>query len=132
MVYQDTKFKRLRQKLRNNTPDAEKKLWSVLRKSQILGYKFTRQYGVERYVLDFYCPALRLAIELDGSQHMETDQKHYDEQRTLILHSHNIGVLRFYDNEVFSNLEGVVERIIQAIQQSITSPLISPPNPLLQ
>ena len=115
-MYQDKQFKSLRQKLRNTPTDAERKLWSVLRKNQIMGYKFTRQYGVGNYVLDFYCSALRLAIELDGSQHMETEKAEYDQKRTNFLNLEKIQVLRFYNNDVLNNLEGVVEKIITVIQ----------------
>lgn len=115
-MYQDKSFKTLRQKLRNNVTDAERKLWQVLRKNQILGYKFTRQYGVGKYVLDFYCSAVRLGIELDGSQHMEVEKVKYDLERTQFLNAQNIKVLRFYDNDVFNNLEGIVEKIIQTIK----------------
>jgi very-short-patch-repair endonuclease len=114
-MYQDTQFKTLRKKLRNTVPDAERKLWQALRKSNILGYKFTRPYGVGRYVLDFYCPRIRLAIELDGSQHMEEQNQKYDEQRTEFLNSQNITVVRFYDNEVFLNLVGIIDKIISTI-----------------
>jgi very-short-patch-repair endonuclease len=115
-MYQDKRFKTLRKKLRNNSTEAERKLWQALRKNQILGYKFTRQYGVEKYIVDFYCPILRLAVELDGSQHMEPENKIYDENRTKFLNSQKIKVIRFYDNEVFNNLPGVVEKIIQVIK----------------
>jgi very-short-patch-repair endonuclease len=115
-MYQDKQFKSLRQKLRNDTTDAEEKLWQALRKSQILGYKFTRQYGVGKYILDFYCSVLRLAVELDGSQHMEIQRYKYDEERTNFLNSHNITVIRFFDNEVFNNLPGVLEKIVQTIK----------------
>jgi very-short-patch-repair endonuclease len=115
-IYQDKQFKNLRKKLRNNSTDAERKLWQVLRKNQILGYKFTRQYGVGKYIVDFYCSAFRLAIELDGSQHMEPKNKLYDGKRTEFLNSQRIKVIRFYDNDVFNNLPGVVEKIIQVIK----------------
>ena len=115
-MYQDKRFKTLRKKLRNSATDAERKLWQALRKNQILGYKFTRQYGVGKYVVDFYCSVLRLAVELDGSQHMEEENKLYDEKRTNFLNSQKIKVIRFYDNDVFNNLPGVVERTIQVIK----------------
>jgi very-short-patch-repair endonuclease len=115
-MYQDKRFKSLRKKLRNGATEAEKKLWQALRKNQILGYKFTRQYGIGKYVVDFYCSVLRLAIELDGSQHMKEEDKLYDEKRTEFLNLQKIQVTRFYDNDIFNNLPGVVERIIQVIK----------------
>jgi very-short-patch-repair endonuclease len=92
-----------------------------LRKSQ-LGYKFTRQYGVGRFVLDFYCSALRLAIELDGSQHMSQENQDYDQKRTDFINLHNIHTIRFYGNDIFNNLEGVVESIIRIINNRKISP----------
>jgi len=115
-MYQDKRFKSLRKKLRNSATDAENKLWQALRKNQILGYKFTRQYGVGKYVVDFYCSAIRLAIELDGGQHMEEENWKYDEERTKFLNSQKIRVIRFYDNDVFNNLQGIIEQIIQVIE----------------
>ena len=118
MLYQNPKLKRLRQKLRNNTTDAERKLWSMIRKKEIMNFKFTRQYGVGKYILDFYCPTLRLALELDGSQHMEAKNAMYDEQRAKFLNFHNIKIIRFYDNEVFKNPEKVLERIVKIIKNN--------------
>jgi len=115
-MYQDVALKQLRQKLRNNSTDAEKKLWSALRRSQIMGLKFTRQYSIGRFIADFYCSALRLVIELDGSQHLLEQNVIYDFERTKFLNSKNITVMRFFDNEVLNNLEGVVERIIQTVK----------------
>ena len=116
MLYQNPEQKTLRQKLRNGATDSERKMWSALRQKQILGLKFTRQYGIGKFVVDFYCPTLRLAIELDGSQHMEQAAKEHDEKRTNFINSQAIQVIRFYDNEVLNNLEGVIERLIQIIK----------------
>ena len=116
MLYQNPQQKKFRKHLRNNSTDSEKKLWSILRKGQILNYKFIRQYSVRKFILDFYCARLRLAIELDGSQHMEPKNLKYDKERTNFLNSHNITVIRFYDNEVLKNLEGVAEKIINTIR----------------
>ena len=109
--YNNLELKHFRRKLRNNQTDCEALLWSVLRNKQCNGYKFFRQYSVGKYILDFFCPKLRLAIELDGSQHQ--DQKVYDQERTKYLKSQNIKVLRFWDNEVLENLEGVYQRILE-------------------
>jgi very-short-patch-repair endonuclease len=114
-MFQDKQFKTLRKKLRNGATEAERKLWQVLRKNQILGYKFTRQYGVGKYIIDFYCPSIHLAVELDGSQHMEPENQKYDKERTDFINLQKIKVIRFWDNDVFNNLPGVVERIIQTI-----------------
>lgn len=109
--YNNSKLKERRRSLRRNQTDAEIKLWSVLRNRQCNGYRFLRQYSISPYILDFFCPKLRLAIELDGGQHV--GQKVYDEQRTKFLVNQNITVLRFWDNEVLENLEGVYQRILE-------------------
>lgn len=93
-------FKSKRRDLRKNSTDAEKKIWSKLRAKQLNGFKFYRQYSAGTYILDFYCSACRLAVELDGSQHTEEKQKMYDEKRTKYLNEHNIRVVRFWDNDV--------------------------------
>ena len=70
-VYNRTSEKARRQLLRRETPSAEEILWSKLRRRQMLGYKFRRQYSVENFVVDFYCPRARLAIEIDGDSHFQ-------------------------------------------------------------
>lgn len=100
-----------RRSLRKNQTDAERKLWSILRNKQMDGLKFFRQYSVGSYILDFYCPKHKLAIELDGGQHGEEKQRARDELRTNYLKQQNIRVIRFWDNEVLTNLEGVIEKI---------------------
>ena len=98
----------------------------MIRKKEIMNFKFTRQYGVGKYILDFYCPTLRLALELDGSQHMEAKNAMYDEQRAKFLNFHNIKIIRFYDNEVFKNPEKVLERIVKIIENNKYPLLTSP------
>ena len=110
-LYNNLSTKQRRRELRKNQTDCEVILWSVLRNKQCNGYKFLRQYSVGRYVLDFFCPKLRLAIEIDGGQH--TEQKVYNEGRTEFLKSQNIKVIRFWNNEVTENLEGVYQRILE-------------------
>jgi len=106
---------------RNNQTDAEKLLWSHLRRKQIDGLKFRRQYPIANYILDFYCSEKKLAIELDGSQHMQNSG--YDEKRAQILQKHNIEIMRFWDNEVLQNIDGV----LQVIYERLTlSPKTSP------
>ena len=87
--------------------DAERKLWSPLRDRQIDGLKFRRQHPIGQYVLDFLCEERRLAVELDGSQH--TAEK--DAVRTAWLADHGIRILRFWNNDVLTNLSGVLETI---------------------
>jgi very-short-patch-repair endonuclease len=98
--------------LRNGATDAEKILWEELKHSKLGGFKFVRQYGVGHYILDFYCPKLRLAIELDGSQHGEQDAVLYDKDRTDYLDAVHIKVLRFWNMEIIKNLNGSLNKIL--------------------
>ncbi|MEK7617523.1 MAG: endonuclease domain-containing protein [Patescibacteria group bacterium] len=96
-------------KLRNNPTDAEKKLWYFLRSYRILGIKFRRQQPIGRYVVDFVCLPKKLIIELDGSQHLNSKS---DEVRDDWLNKEGFTVLRFWNNEVLQNIEGVMEKIL--------------------
>ncbi|MDQ1314284.1 MAG: hypothetical protein QG662_393 [Pseudomonadota bacterium] len=98
--------------LRAHQTDAEQLIWGVLRAKRFLGYKFRRQHPVEPYILDFYCDELKLAIELDGGQHAE--QQPYDAHRTRALEARGIRVLRFWNNDVLTQTEAVLEGIYQA------------------
>ena len=77
-----------------------------------MGCKFRRQRPIEPYVVSFYCHEARLAIELDGGQHDEPAARARDEERTIFLEARGIRVLRFWNNEVFNNLEGVLQTIL--------------------
>ena len=110
-IYNDPEYKQRRRELRRNQTDAEKILWQKLRNRQLYGMKFFRQYSFEAYILDFYCPKLKLAIELDGGQHAEEDRHEYDEHRSKYLKAHGIEVMRFWNNEVMRNMDGVLSRI---------------------
>lgn len=103
-----------RKDLRNNATPQEVILWSRLRNSQ-LGFKFRRQSSVGQYILDFYCPERRLAIEVDGSQHIDSES---DKERTDFLSSQNIKMLRFWNNEVNTNIEGVILKILTTLEKS--------------
>ncbi len=123
--YNNPKLKKLRSKLRKSSTDQERIIWNLLRNRKLQGLKFFRQYSIETYILDFYCPEMRLSIEIDGGQHNESANKANNEKRTEYLNLHNITVIRFWNNEITSNLDGVYEKIIQTIK------IITPPNLLL-
>lgn len=110
-IYNDQKLKSLRRDLRNNQTEAEEKVWSRIRAKQVRGLRFHRQYSVGLYILDFYCPKLRLAIEIDGGQHSDSQTTSYDEKRTSYLREHNIKVLRYWNHEVLTQIEDVVADI---------------------
>jgi very-short-patch-repair endonuclease len=99
-------------------------LWQRLRGSQIHGHKFKRQVPVAGYIADFLCAEGKLIVELDGGQHAE--QLAYDQVRTVTLNQHGFTVLRFWNNEVLENLEGVLMRIDEHLQTCQPSPLPSP------
>lgn len=120
-VHQPQKTTELRRSLRKNETETEKILWSYLRKKQ-LGYKFIRQYGVGCYILDFYCPEKRLAIELDGVQHAEQKSKNYDKNRTDFLETLDIKVLRFWNRSVFNDVDIVLDQIILALSDKDSIP----------
>ncbi len=97
--------------LRVNQTDAEKLLWQLLRSRQVANAKFRRQHPVDNYILDFYCHEQKLAIELDGSQHLEEKGKAHDEKRTQVLTEKGIKVLRFDNRQMLLETEGVLEVI---------------------
>ena len=107
-------------RLRANMTDAERKLWSLLRRKQLQEFRFRRQVPLGRYCADFACMSARLIVELDGGQHaVQTEQ---DERRTAWLQRNGFRVLRFWNREVFTNTDGVLE----TIRLSLVDP---PPQP---
>jgi len=111
--------KTYRKALRNDMTPAEATLWRALKGSGVGGMKFRRQQGIGPFVLDFYCPAHRLGIELDGNSH---DHKfEYDEKRTEYLREQGIRILRFSNEQVFTSLQGVLAEIVRAADE-VTDP----------
>ena len=110
-IHNERDQKLLRQTLRNNATSAEAILWRALKGKQVEGLKFRRQFGVGPYVIDFYCPEIRLGIELDGGVHKESYTKVYDEMRTEFLAENRIRVLRFENEVVYNNIEAIIEAI---------------------
>ena len=104
--------KTLRQKLRHNATPAEKALWRSLKKSGV-GAKFRRQHGVGPYVLDFYCPEHKLAIEIEGSVHDDVVRRDYDAERQAYLESHGIRVL-YFENRALLELSDYVVGVIRS------------------
>jgi very-short-patch-repair endonuclease len=115
--------------LRGNMTDAETRLWHALRRSQMNGLNFRRQHAVGPFTLDFYCPSLRLAIELDGGQHAD-QQKRADERRTRWLPAKNVRVVRYWNNEVLGNLPGVLTDLITQVEKRKGEVTPSPTLPL--
>ncbi|EPR65653.1 N-6 DNA methylase [Cyclobacterium qasimii] len=104
-------LKTFRKELRNNLTPAEASLWTLLQNKKLDGRKFRRQHSVGNYILDFYCPSEKLAIELDGQGHFNEVQAEYDRERDLFINAFGIKVLRFENKEVFENTESVLNAI---------------------
>ena len=100
-----------RKSLRNNLTPAEAFLWTLLKNSQLDNRKFRRQHSVGNYILDFYCPSERLAIELDGEFHFTPEGIEYDKTRTEYINGLNINVIRFENKLVFENTDWVLMEI---------------------
>ncbi len=107
--------------LRKNLTDAEKRLWQKLKRRQIGTAKFRRQQPIGDYIIDFACLERRLIVELDGGQH--ATQVAYDDQRTAWLESRGYRVLRFWNNDVLANTDGVVQKILIAIGDGDCPPI---------
>ena len=106
----------LRQHLRTHGTPAEARLWTLLKNRQAAGLRFRRQFGAGPYILDFYSPGARLAVELDGSVHDAPERAAYDAERTRHLGSLGIRVLRFENRTVFEAPDAVVAAIVAAAQ----------------
>ncbi|NCO60259.1 endonuclease domain-containing protein [bacterium] len=102
----------LAKSLRKNPTDAEQLLWSRLKMRQIEGFKFRRQQPIGNYIVDFVCLDNRIVIEVDGGQHAE--EKNKDRERDTYLQRYGFKVLRFWNNDVLRNTEGVLEVIRDA------------------
>jgi very-short-patch-repair endonuclease len=108
--------KSTRRMLRRNMPEAEIILWSRLRRRCLLGYKFRRQYGIGRYSVDFFCPELKLAIEVDGSSHFVEHAEERDRIREEFIGQFGVCFLRFTNSEVRTSLNGVLTKIEEVVK----------------
>jgi len=104
------------QELRHNQTEAETKLWAYLRSHRLDGVGFRRQHAIGNYIVDFCAPRQKLIIELDGSQHLELEG--YDLERTTFLKSKGYRVVRFWNNDVMQDIEGVAKVILDALHQT--------------
>jgi len=108
-------------RLRKTSTDAEIRLWSKLRRKQLEGFRFRRQHPMGAYVVDFFCADARLVVEVDGGQH--ADRVAHDDARTRWLEERGYRVLRFWNNEVLANTEGVLLTIREALHEQTSNPL---------
>ena len=111
-------FKSRRSYLRAQSTTPEQKLWSKLRNKQMgSNYKFRRQFGVGTFIVDFYCPTLKLAIEVDGNSHTSKQAQSYDRWREKYLKTLGITYLRFTNEEIMKNLDGVLMTIFLRVKE---------------
>jgi very-short-patch-repair endonuclease len=101
-------------KLRQNQTEAEQRLWQQVRSRRLGGYKFRRQVPIGNYIADFVCEDAKLIVELDGGQHDENQKA--DDLRTKNLEDFGYHVIRFWNNQVFENMEGVLSAILQELE----------------
>jgi very-short-patch-repair endonuclease len=97
--------------LRRNQTDAERVLWAKVRNKQFFGRKFFRQFSIGPYILDFYCPTMKLAVELDGGQRERSDKREYDAARSEYLKAQGIDVIRFWNNDVLLDIQSILSNL---------------------
>ena len=107
------KLQRRAAELRRNQTEAEARLWAYLRAHQVNGVHFRRQHAIGNFVVDFCAPRKKLIIEVDGGQHLE--QEEYDTERTRFLESLGYTVLRFWNNDIMTDIEGVIRVILDTL-----------------
>ena len=116
-IFNKYKEREKRRYLRANITRAEALLWEEIRGKKISGQRFLRQFSINAYVLDFYCPKLRLAIEVDGVTHTIEEELEYDKTRQTEIENLGIKFLRFKNEEIFDNLNNVLAAIKNKVEQ---------------
>jgi very-short-patch-repair endonuclease len=111
MLTYNKRLKPLSRSLRSNMTDAERLLWSKIRRKQLKGFQFYRQKVIGNYIADFYCPELKLVIEVDGGQHYSAEGRENDRMRDAYMSGAGITVVRFSDRDVLKDLKAVLEEI---------------------
>jgi very-short-patch-repair endonuclease len=103
------KTKKQRQYLRNNMMKWEVRLWNDLKGKKMFGFKIRRQYGINNYIIDFYCPKLKLAIEIDGDVHFYSDKRKRDRDKEKLLESHGIKLIRIKNLDFEEDYESSIQ-----------------------
>ena len=116
-IFNKPGLKAFRKELRNNATAAEATLWKFLKQKQLKGRKFRRQYSIGKYIVDFYCPAEKLVIELDGDGHFSSAGYVNDQERTRFIEEQGVRVVRFENDDVFDDLENVLGKISDCFQK---------------
>ena len=114
-------MKQLTRQLRSNQTDAEQKMWTALRGRRFFNFKFRRQHSVDASIVDFCCLEARLIIEIDGGQHAQ--QRFQDQRRTQRLNRQGYQVLRFWNHEVLTDIDSILEKIRLTLEVPHPSPL---------
>lgn len=120
-IFNRPEKKEIRRYLRRHSTETEQIMWNILRKRQIQGYKFRRQYSVGAFMLDFYSPRIKLAIEIDGITHNTVEAMKHDAIRQRLIEEYGIRFLRFKDEEVLNDAEKVIKKIEKAIKKIIST-----------
>lgn len=115
-IHNDKFLKNYRKDLRNNQTSAETRLWMLLKNKQLEGRKFRRQHSINNFIVDFFCPSEKLAIELDGQVHFNPVAEEKDDRRDKILKTYGVKVLRFENKMVFQQEEIVLNAIRAAFK----------------
>lgn len=105
--------------LRKTMPEAERRLWNRLRNHQLGGFRFRRQHTIGAYIADFACIEAMLVIECDGDQHGADEALAHDAKRTAFMEREGWAVLRFWNPEIYDNMDGVLETILGAARNSV-------------
>jgi len=116
-------LKKPSRKLRHKMTNTERYLWSKLKMKQLNGYQFYRQKPIGNYIVDFYCPSAKMVIEIDGSQHFYDDGLEHDKERDAYFNNLGLKALRFTSVDVLKNLEGVIDKILENMNEI---PLVPP------
>lgn len=117
-IHNRKSLKDYRRELRNNLTPAEATLWRLLKGKQLRGRKFRRQHSIGNYIVDFYCPLEKLAIELDGDHHFTSGGYEIDREKMDYFSKYGIRVIRFENDEVFRATEAVINTIINEFKST--------------
>lgn len=119
MLPYNRKLKIHSRELRSTMTDAEISLWSKLRRKQLDGLQFYRQKPLGNYIVDFYCPAAQLVVEIDGGQHYTEQGRAQDSRRDAFLNDIGLRVLRFSNTDVLGNIDGVIAEIVRHLEKAL-------------
>lgn len=115
-IFNLKKNKGIRRKLRKEPIKAERLLWTKIKNNQ-LGYKFRRQHGIKNYIVDFYCPTLKLVIEIDGATHITEEEIKSDKIRQGFIESLGLKVARYTNHQIMTNMDFVLDDIIRMCRE---------------